>query len=123
MRNEVAKLSDELQRLVKSMLKRGATITDTVAAVEECGESITLEAVAKFMRAHPTVQRQRVRRTLEATERLKVALGRPGTPEAELAEAALFTGVISLQRRGLKLPLKLVAEPRSRRQKAQSGDV
>ena len=104
---DVATLPADLRQLVEQMLTDGGTFEDVVDAVaERGGPSVTLSAVENFFRGNLTLQQERVRRQVETARALKQALGKSGSGQARLAEAALLTGLMRLSRKGSELNLK-----------------
>ena len=103
----VAELPADLRQLVEQMLTDGATFEDVVDAVaERGGDGVTLGAVENFFRGNLTLQQERVRRQVATAQALKKAVGRSGSGQARLAEAALLTGLMRLSRKGSELNLK-----------------
>jgi hypothetical protein len=103
----VAELSAEGQQLVETLLVEGSPVEDVVEGVfEAAGVRVPPRAVEEFFRARPDVQQRRAQHLVETAESLKRALGDPESAEARLAEAAIFTGLLALRRRGGELNLK-----------------
>ncbi len=98
------RLPEKLRRLMRKMLREGASFEDTAEAINErTDEAVSLKAVQEFFRSNPRVQQERIRHQLAAAQELKRALKHPRSAQAELAEAALFTGLMALSRRGVRL--------------------
>ncbi len=94
---------EKLRKLMWKMLREGASFEDTAEAINVCSdEAVSLKAVQKFFRSNPRVQQERIRHQLAAAQELKRALKNPKSAQAELAEAALFTGLMALSRRGVR---------------------
>jgi len=116
-RNDVAELPEELRQLVDQMLTEGATFEDVVEAVNDRGgDSITLAAVQNYFRGSLEIQARRVRRQVETAQALKQALGDPDSANRQLAEAALLTGFLRLNRKGADLNIKDAVRARLERE-------
>lgn len=103
----VTDLSDELRKLVETMLVDGGTFEDVVEAVKERGkEQITLQAVQNFFRSNLGLQQQRIKRQRETAQALRQALGDPASGQQELADAILMTGLMRVSRRGSEFSAK-----------------
>ena len=106
LRRQVFELSAELRRMVGKMLGQGISFEDAAAALNQRGYTgITVESVEIFYRAHPEIQQERIRYQLSVAQALKLALLDPESEQGELADAALFTGLIDLTRRGVRFHL------------------
>jgi len=106
LRKQVFDLSAELRRMVERMLGQGVSFEDTAAALNQRGYTgITVESVEVFFRANPKIQQERIRFQLATAQALKLALLDPESEQGELADAALFTGLIDLTRRGVRFHL------------------
>lgn len=104
---EVSNLPDELQKLTDRLLVEGSTFEEVVETVaERGGPALTLAAVRDYFRRNLTLQMQRVRHQVKAAQALKAALSNPESAEADLAEAAFFTGYLCLGRSGSEPTLK-----------------
>jgi len=101
----ISALSEDMRDLVSEMLITGASFEDTAGLVNEHEDvGLTLRTVENFFRADLKLQQKRIRRQLELAQRLKAALLKePASPESELAEAVLFTGLMALNRRGFRI--------------------
>ena len=105
LRRQVFELSAELRRMVGKMLGQGISFEDAAAALNQRGYTgITVESVEIFYRAHPEIQQERIRYQLAVAQALKLALLDPESEQGQLADAALFTGLIDLSRRGVRFP-------------------
>jgi hypothetical protein len=103
LRTQVFDLSADMKRLVERMLGQGVSFEDTAAALNQRGYAgITVESVEIYFRANPKIQRERIHFQLATAQALKQALLDPESAQGELAEAALFTGLIDLTRRGVR---------------------
>jgi len=106
LRKQVFDLSADLRRMVERMLGQGVSFEDTAAALNQRGYAgITVESVEIFFRANPKIQQERIRFQLAVAQALKQALLDPESEQGELADAALFTGLIDLTRRGVRFHL------------------
>jgi len=113
---DVANLPADLRHLVEQMLVDGATFEDVVEAVDaRGGDGITLSAVENFFRGNLALQQERVRRQVETAQALKKALGKSGSSQARLAEAALLTGLLRLSRKGSEINFRDVMRARAER--------
>jgi hypothetical protein len=101
----ISALSKDMRDLVSEMLVTGASFEDTAGLVNEHEDvGLTLTTVEHFLRANLKLQQRRIRNQLELAQRLKAALIQgPRSPESELAEAVLFTGLMALNRRGFRI--------------------
>ncbi len=98
-RRDVSELPEELQKLVEKMLVEGASIEDTVEALNERPDGgITFQAMQNFYRSRVDLQEQRVERQLENVRALKAAMGDPESAMRELADALFLTGVTGMRR-------------------------
>jgi len=105
LRRQVFELSAELRRMVERMLGQGMSFEDTAAGLNQRGYTgISVESVEIYYRANPTVQQERIRFQLAAAQALKLALLDPESEQGQLADAALFTGLVDLSRRGVRFP-------------------
>jgi hypothetical protein len=103
----VTELPADLRQLVEQMLREGATFEDVVDAVaERGGDGISQSAVENYFRGNLTLQQERARRQVATAQALKKALGGSNSGQARLAEAALLTGLLRLNRKGSELNLK-----------------
>jgi hypothetical protein len=104
--SEVAKLPAELRELVERMLVEGATFEDVYDAVNERGVHITLQAVQNRYRSDLELQKRRIEFQAERARILTQALGDPDSADAQLAYAAMLTGLQSLTRKEGGITLK-----------------
>ena len=104
--SEVAKLPAELRELVERMLVEGATFEDIYDAVNERGVPLTLQAVQHRYRSDLELQKRRIEFQAERARVLTEALGDPDSSDAQLAYAAMLTGLQSLTRKDGGLTLK-----------------
>ncbi len=97
---DIAKLPEDLRRLIERLLIDGATFEDVVEAVEERGgDRVTLSAVQDFFRRTPELQQKRIRRQLDVARALKQAVGNPRSGREQLVQALILTGMMRLNRR------------------------
>lgn len=114
---DVAELPAELRQRVERRLVEGARFEEVVESVNERGgPRVTLAAVRDFFRGSVTLQMQRVRFQVRASQALKAALGNPLSAESDLAEAAFFTGYMCLGRDGSEPTLKDAERARMERE-------
>ncbi len=104
--SEVAKLPAELRELVESMLVEGATFEDVCDAVNDRGVPLTLQAVQNRYRSDLELQKRRIEFQAERARILTQALGDPDSADAQLAYAAMLTGLQSLTRKEGGITLK-----------------
>jgi hypothetical protein len=105
--SEVAELPSELAELVERMLTEGATFEDTYEAVNERGgPAVTLQGIQNFYRGNLELQKRRIQFQLERARQLKESFAHPESAEAQLASAAILTGLQSLTRKGAELTLR-----------------
>jgi len=103
---------------VDELLIEGATISDVVTTLNaDRGEAISELAVENYFRANLDLQKRRVQRMVEKLEELKRSMGNPESAEGKLAEAALFTGLMGLQRNPMYVDLEDVQTLRLKRDK------
>jgi hypothetical protein len=106
LRTQVFDLSADMKGLVERMLGQGVSFEDVAAALNQRGYAgISVDAVEVFFRANPRVQRERIHFQLATAQALKQALLDPESEQGELADAALFTGLVDLARRGVRFDL------------------
>ncbi len=97
---DIAKLPEDLRRLIERLLIDGATFEDVVEALEERdGDRVTLSAVQDLFRCNPELQQKRIRRQLEVARALKKAVGNPRSGREQLVQALILTGMMRLNRR------------------------
>jgi hypothetical protein len=104
--SDVARLPEEMRELVDRMLVEGATFEDVCDAVNERGLPVTLQAIQNFYRGSLNLQKRRIEHQMERARVLTEALGDPDSSEAQLAYAAMLTGLQSLTRKEGGLTLK-----------------
>ncbi|HET7101154.1 MAG TPA: hypothetical protein VFJ52_08400 [Terriglobia bacterium] len=104
--SDVGKLPAELQELVERMLVEGATFEDVYDAVNDRGVHVTLQAVQSRYRSDLDLQARRIEFQAERARILTQALGDPDSADAQLAYAAMLTGLQSLTRKDGGLTLK-----------------
>ncbi len=104
--NDVAQLPAELGQLAERMLIEGATFEDVCEAVNERGVPVTLQAIQNFYRGDLGLQKRRIEFQLERAQVLTKALSDPDSADAQLAHAAMLTGLQSLQRKDAGMSLR-----------------
>jgi Bacteriophage Mu, Gp27 len=104
--SDVAKLPAELRELVDRLLVEGATFEDVSESVNERGVPLTLQAVQNRYRSDLGLQRRRIEFQAERARVLTEALGDPDSSDAQLAYAAMLTGLQSLTRKDGGITLK-----------------
>ena len=104
--SDVARLPAELRELVERMLVEGATFEDVHEAVNERGVHITLQAIQSRYRSDLELQKRRIQFQAERARVLTQALGDPDSTDAQLAYAAMLTGLQSLTRKDGGITLK-----------------
>jgi hypothetical protein len=104
--NDFTELAAELRELAERMLIEGATFEDVQEALNERGAPVTLQAVQNFFRGNLDVQKRRIEFQLERARILKEAFAFPESAEAQLANAAILTGLQRLSRRGADFSVK-----------------
>jgi len=72
--NSVSQLPASLQSRVEQMLVEGATFEETVADLMKQGTHLTVQAVSRFFFGSVALQRERIRRQMEAAEKLRQSL-------------------------------------------------
>ena len=107
---DVAKLPAELRELVERMLVEGATFEDIYDAVNERGVPLTLQAVQNLYRGSLELQKRRIVFQVERAQALTEALGDPESSDAQLAYAAMLTGLQSLNRKDGSISVKDAAK-------------
>lgn len=113
--HEVSELTDKLQELAATMLVEGATMEDTFDALNaRPGGTITMSGVLNFYRSQVKLQKQRIRRQVNAARALKEALGNPESGFDELADAIFMTGLMRERRNGKFGELQAMREHRDR---------
>jgi len=104
--NDVAKLPAEMRELVERMLVEGATFEDVCDAVNDHGVPVTLQAVQNRYRSDLELQKRRIVFQVERAQVLTQALADPDSSDAQLAHAALLTGLQTLSRNGREMTMK-----------------
>lgn len=104
--SEVGKLPAELRELVERMLVEGATFEDVFDALKDRGVQATLQAVQNRYRSDLALQKRRIEFQVERARVLTEALGDPDSSDAQLAHAALLTGLQTLSRNGREMTMK-----------------
>jgi Bacteriophage Mu, Gp27 len=104
--SDVAKLPAGLRELVERMLVEGATFEDVYEAVNERGVHVTLQAIQSRYRSDLELQKRRIQFQAERARVLTEALGDPDSSDAQLAYAAMLTGLQSLSRKDGGLTLR-----------------
>jgi len=104
--NDVAGLPAEERELVERMLVEGATFEDVFDAVKDRGVQVTLQAVQNRYRSDLELQKRRIEFQVERARVLTEALGDPESSDAQLAHAALLTGLQTLSRNGREMTMK-----------------
>lgn len=97
--NDVAELPAELRELAERMLVEGATFEDVYEAVKEHGAPATLQAIQNLYRGSLDLQKRRIEFQVERARVLTEALSNPDSADAQLAHAAMLTGLQSLSRK------------------------
>jgi len=97
--SDVADLPAELRELVERMLIEGATFEDVYEAVNERGVPVTLQALQNLYRGSLELQKRRIQFQIERAQILKESLAHPESADAQLAYAAMLTGLQSLSRK------------------------
>ena len=105
--SDVAELPADLRELVDRMLTEGATFEDVYEAVNERGgPTLTLQGIQNFYRGNLDLQKRRIQFQLERARQLKESFAHPESAEAQLANAAILTGLQSLSRKGAEMTLR-----------------
>ncbi len=104
--SDVAKLPAEMRELVERMLVEGATFEDVYDAVNDRGVPLTLQAVQNRYRSDLELQKRRIEFQVERAQVLTQALVDPDSSDAQLAHAALLTGLQTLSRNGREMTMK-----------------
>jgi hypothetical protein len=104
--SDVAALPAELRELAERMLIEGATFEDVYEAVNERGVPVTLQAIQNLYRGSLELQKRRIEYQVERAEVLTRALADPDSADAQLAHAAMLTGLQSLQRKDTGMSLR-----------------
>ncbi len=104
--NDAAQLPAALRELAERMLIEGATFEDVYEAVNERGVPVTLQAIQNFYRGDLGLQKRRIEFQLERAQILTKALSDPDSADAQLAYAAMLTGLQSLQRKDTGMSLR-----------------
>lgn len=104
--SDVAQLPAEMREQVERMLVEGATFEDVHESVNDQGAHATLQAIQNFYRGNLDLQKRRIERQVERARVLTEALGDPDSSDAQLAYAAMLTGLQSLTRKDGGMTLK-----------------
>ena len=104
--SDVTKLPAELRELVERMLVQGATFEDVYDSVNERGVHVTLQAIQSRYRSDLELQKRRIEFQVERARVLTEALGDPDSSDAQLAYAAMLTGLQRLSRKEGGLTLR-----------------
>jgi hypothetical protein len=104
--NDTANLPAELRELAERMLVEGATFEDVHESVNERGVPVTLQAVQNLYRGDLELQKRRIEYQVERAQTLTAALADPDSADAQLAHAAMLTGLQSLQRKDTSMSLR-----------------
>lgn len=116
----VSALEPEQLRDLDELIAEGLSAADVAEGVNERhGTRVSETGVEIYYRTNLELQKRRAQRLVKRAEDLKRALGDPESAEAQLAEAALMTGFLALQRPGGELSLKDAELIRLRREKLQ----
>ena len=97
--SDAAQLPDELRELAERLLVEGATFEDVCESVNERGAPVTLQAIQNLYRGNLELQRRRIEFQVERARVLTEALADPDSADAQLAHAAMLTGLQSLSRK------------------------
>jgi hypothetical protein len=104
--SDAAQLPDELRALAERLLVEGATFEDVCESVNERGAPITLQAIQNLYRGNLELQKRRIEFQVERARMLTEALADPDSADAQLAHAAMLTGLQSLSRKDGGISLK-----------------
>ena len=104
--SDAAKLPAEMRALMERMLVEGATFEDVYDALRERGVPVTLQAVQNRYRGDLELQKRRIEFQSERARVLVGALDDPDSSDAQLAHAALLTGLQALSRDGREMTVK-----------------
>jgi len=104
--SDVAELPGELRELVERMLTEGATFEDVYEAVNDRRAPVTLQAIQNLYRGSLELQKRRIQFQLERARVLKESLAHPESADAQLASAAILTGLQSLSRKDAGMSLR-----------------
>jgi hypothetical protein len=104
--NDAGQLPADMRELAERMLVEGATFEDVQDSLNERGVSVTLQAVQNLYRGNLELQKRRIQFQVERAQALKEALANPGSVDAELAYAAMLTGLQRLERKDGGLTLR-----------------
>ena len=101
---DVKELPEELRELVDRMLREGATFEDVYEALDERGgPTLTLQGIQNFYRGNLDLQTRRIEYQLERARQLQESCAHPDSAEAQLAQAAILTGLQCLTRKSTQL--------------------
>src|SRR5579875_2546148 len=104
--NDAGQLPANMRELAERMLVEGATFEDVQDSLNERGVPVTLQAVQNLYRSNLELQKRRIQFQVERAQALKEALANPGSVDAELAYAAMLTGLQRLERKDGGLTLR-----------------
>jgi hypothetical protein len=104
--SDAAQLPDALRELAERLLVEGATFEDVCESVNERGAPVTLQAIQNLYRGNLELQRRRIEFQVERARVLTEALADPDSADAQLAHAAMLTGLQSLSRKDGGISLK-----------------
>ena len=104
---DVTKLEPEWREVVDELIEKGSTFEDVEEIFKEReGPRVTLHALEVYYQSNLDLQRRGVRNLIKRAEELKKSMADPTSTEARLADATLFTGLVSLSRRHARLTVK-----------------
>lgn len=117
---DVTKLEPEFRELVEKLIEEGSTFEDVVEIFKERqGPRVTLHAIEVYYRSNLELQKRSIQSLIKRVAKLKRAMADPTSTEAQLADAALFTGLVSLSRRHGRLTVKDAHSLRLQRENLQ----
>ena len=104
---DVTKLEPEWRELAEQLIVDGSTFEDVAEIFKEReGPRITLHALGVYYQSNLDLQKRRIKHRIELADKLKNAMAHPESTESRLADATLFTGLVSLSRRHAQLTVK-----------------
>lgn len=105
--NDARELPAELRELVDRMMTEGATFEDVYEALaERGGPLLSLQGIQNYYRGNLDVQRRRVQYQVERARQLRDSFANPESAEAQLAQAAILTGLQCLTRKGSQMTVR-----------------
>lgn len=114
---DLAELPRNLRQLVERMLVEGATFEDAWDALNERGgPTATLQAIQNFYRGDLELQKSRIQFQVESARQLRDSLAHPDTAEAQLANAAILTGLQRLTRKEAAMAVRECVNARLQRE-------